>query len=154
MLHDLKRLAQLVALTILTAVGIACARPLAAQDVMSGQEVLAMFSGATAYEPPAVYATWWQDVLTRCRRIANGCQNPAIAYEQTEWFEMPADFVCDRAGHKCLAAAIIGSGQGIIDKKEFMNKRIVEHEMLHLILGTGDHGPEFDWLDLRAPGAL
>lgn len=116
----------------------------AQQPRLTRRDFAGLLAVSHQYLPEPAYDGWWDGLVTAC-----GCQ-PAVRLEAVVWHVAPEGFACaaDRA-QGCLGEWT-GNGDIFIARKHVMDQRLVQHEMLHAILGRGDHGhPLFRRLHLE-----
>ncbi len=75
---------------------------------------------------------------------ACGCE-PATTFESIIWRQGPYDgFYCAEMGDACVGQWLSAPSNTIVIAKRWMDdSHTVKHEMLHAILGRGDHPPIF-----------
>jgi hypothetical protein len=92
-------------------------------------------AGAEPFTPPAVYRVWWQEV--------EHCAGLWGDFDRVEWYEVPgSSYRCPAYEGWCdgwwRAPNLIYMAAQRLD-----DRRLAEHEMLHDLLGRGDHPPVF-----------
>ena len=98
---------------------------------------------------PPEYAAWYDELVDRCIHVAKSCQVQEWLVEDMQFYVMPAPFRCNRLEEtRCIGQAWVNVGRIYLARGWVLDKRHVQHEMLHLILGTGEHPDEFRYLNL------
>lgn len=95
-----------------------------------------------SYDPPPIYTNWWAEI-SKCAGLSGD-------FTRIRWFEVQAD---DPEYFPCP----VGSCQGwwsanhdiFLARASVKTKWIVQHEMLHDLIGVGGHPPVFERCGVR-----
>lgn len=121
---------QLLLLSLLALVAL----PLAAQQPrLTRADYAGLLAISQQYIPEPVYDGWWDELVRGC-----GCQ-PATRLESIIWYKAPEGFRCEADETNGCIGEWTGTGDIFIGRKHVSDQRVVQHEMLHAILGRGDH---------------
>lgn len=117
-------------------------------------------------EPPAQYAVWFDELKVDCAKLSKSCPTPvrprldrrqelSVEFSQIQWRTAPGKTMDCRRDHGCYGVAemMVSSLWNALEKRwEFEvravitltedvsdNELVVKHEMLHLLMATGDH---------------
>ena len=102
-----------------------------------------LFATSQQFLPPVEYDTWWDELVAACE-----CA-PATNLADLIWRETPADsFLCPGVTDQGCTGQWLASGDVFLARGYWTVQRAVQHEMLHAILGRGDHPIIFRILDL------
>jgi hypothetical protein len=95
--------------------------------------------GARPLTPPPEYRTWWQDVAAHC-----DC-DPATTFEHLLWYEVPGEtFAC--GGPDRCAAGRDADDIILLAHRWVRSVAVVQHEMLHALLGGDPQHRHHAWL--------
>jgi hypothetical protein len=90
---------------------------------------------------PPEYSRWWEQA------VAAAQTEPAISLDALRWYVVPGVtyFPCRSETGRCYGRWLSISGEPhiILSENAVLRRISVQHEMLHAILGDGDHGPAF-----------
>ncbi|MGH7719008.1 MAG: hypothetical protein ACREON_09230 [Gemmatimonadaceae bacterium] len=94
-------------------------------------------AGAIPFDPPPAYAQWWKAV--------EGCSGRAGGFERVQWYVVEGSSfngnqvgLWMRDGHRIALASW-----------HVKTQRVVQHEMLHDLIGAPGHGPTFGECDVN-----
>ena len=91
-------------------------------------------STARSLEPPALYRTWWS--------IVEGCSDRARPFDEVSWFQVGFGELAIR-GESAAGAWFVEGNRIVLKTWVVPTGALVRHEMLHAILQTGSHPPEY-----------
>lgn len=105
--------------------------------------------GAQQITPPLSYAVWWQQV--------ESCAERSGSYRAVTWYSVPAiqDQGFVHRGRLVTGVWLAHRNRILLSDFALQSPRIVRHEMLHAILRTGSHPPDYffrrcgDWVALK-----
>ena len=92
-------------------------------------------AGAVPLTPPAAYRVWWTEI-ERCAGLWGD-------FDRVEWYEVPGStYTCP--AHEGRCDGWWRSPHTIyVAQSQLYDRPLVEHEMLHDLLQSGDHPPVF-----------
>ena len=92
--------------------------------------------GALPLDPPAIYATWWEEV--------EGCAGKTADFAAVSWYYVPGEGGFS-AGSKPDVVGVWRPAGNSITLAQYVvdNGLVVRHEMLHAILQRTDHPAEY-----------
>jgi hypothetical protein len=89
--------------------------------------------GAFAFDPPAIYREWWQQV--------ESCSGKSGDFETVRWFERTfSDFL---PGTTAGAVSDYATQVIVVAGNRKLEANIIRHEALHLLLKTPGHPAEY-----------
>jgi hypothetical protein len=144
MTHTNPILRSLVLLAVTAAGALLAAPRLRAQQQPTASMAWAVSThrASTWFAAPPEYRGWWDDLVAACE-----CK-PAVSFDLVAFQRLPGNtFACDDR-HRCYGAFVQGYNVLFIAAAHLRDRLVVEHEMLHAILGRADHPPIFRSLGL------
>jgi len=105
-------------------------------------EVAWLFQNSPQYLPPVQYERWYDEL------VAAAGTEPNTTFEALIWHAAPRNgFGCQGSRETCQGQWL-DTGDIFIATRWVDDERVVKHEMLHAILGRGDHPALFRRLNL------
>lgn len=90
--------------------------------------------GAQRFTPPPVYQFWWS--------MVESCSGRSGSLAGVRWYFVAGDQPIVVDGHRYDAFWYASSNQIVIAEDATLDGALVRHEMLHALLGDGDHSRE------------
>jgi hypothetical protein len=117
------------------------------QHVANRRDVEWLFKNSPQYVAPVQYDVWWDELVLAC-----GC-TPVTISASIVWRDAPSrGFACPVGEAMDANTLCVGqwlnSGDIFIATRYRLDERVVKHEMLHAILGVGNHPAIFAKLNL------
>jgi len=110
--------------------------------------VAELIGNSKQFIPSPEFEAWYNEVLIACKRTGD-CQTSRVDdFAEIVWFQYKDAAIPCGPAQRCDGQALIGANMIFLSPRAFYDRRVVKHEMLHLILGTGDHPQVFDFLNL------
>ncbi len=111
--------------------------------------VAATLSAQRPMQAPLPFEGWYNTLVRRCVQVAHSCQIQRTLFEDIQWFTTDAPFPCVTAPRRaCTLSVWVHTSRIVLDAAHITDRRLVQHAMLHLILGTAEHPSEFVLLNL------